>query len=64
MGSGGDSNRFYEYVTVFDRFTNIMDPSLYRPLPADWLLGVADVVQSTRAIRERRYKAVNMAARR
>jgi hypothetical protein len=56
-----DSSRFYERVPVFDRFTGIVDPARYLPLPDDWLLGLADVVQSTKAIRENRYKAVNMA---
>jgi hypothetical protein len=48
-------------VPVFDRFTGIVDPARYQPLPDDWMLGLADVVQSTKAIRENRYKAVNMA---
>ena len=56
-----DSNRFYESVPVFDRFTGIVDPARYQPLPDDWMLGLADVVQSTKAIRDNRYKAVNMA---
>jgi Protein of unknown function (DUF3095) len=56
-----DTNRFYESVPVFDRFTGIVDPARYQPLPDDWMLGLADVVQSTKAIRENRYKAVNMA---
>lgn len=56
-----DSSRFYERVPVFDRFTGIVDPARYQPLPDDWQLGLADVVQSTKAIRENRYKAVNMA---
>src|SRR3982075_2968029 len=38
-----------------------MDPALYSPLPDDWTVGVADIVESTRAIAEARYKAVNMA---
>ena len=38
-----------------------MDPGLFKPLPDDWVVGVADVVQSTKAIAENRYKAVNMA---
>src|SRR3981081_3423001 len=38
-----------------------MDPALYSPLPDDWTIGVADIVESTRAIAEARYKAVNMA---
>jgi hypothetical protein len=56
-----DSNGFYERVPVFDRFSEIADPARYQPLPDDWHLGLADVVQSTKAIRENRYKAVNMA---
>ena len=38
-----------------------MDPALYSPLPEDWTVGVADIVESTRAIAAQRYKAVNMA---
>jgi hypothetical protein len=38
-----------------------MDPALYSPLPDDWSIGVADIVESTRAIADARYKAVNMA---
>jgi hypothetical protein len=38
-----------------------MDPRLFSPLPSDWVIGTADVVQSTKAIAENRYKAVNMA---
>lgn len=32
----------------------------YRSLPADWIIGVADVVDSTGAIAKGQYKAVNM----
>jgi hypothetical protein len=56
-----DTSRFYERVPVFDRFSGIVDPTRYQPLPNDWLLGLADVVKSTKAISENRYKAVNMA---
>jgi hypothetical protein len=56
-----DTNRFYDDVPVFDRFADIADPSRYQPLPDDWMLGLADVVQSTQAIQDNRYKAVNMA---
>src|SRR5262245_23693571 len=52
---------FYADVPVFRDFTRVMEPGLYRALPADWLIGTADVVQSTQAIRDNRYKAVNMA---
>ena len=38
-----------------------MDPALYSPLPDDWIIGVSDIVESTKAIAADRYKAVNMA---
>jgi hypothetical protein len=46
---------------VFDRFERVVDPTLYQPLPADILIGMTDVVSSTQAIADGRYKAVNMA---
>lgn len=52
---------FYDTVPVFDRFAGIMDAGRYRPVPDDWVLGLADVVQSTAAIAANRYKSVNMA---
>lgn len=52
---------FYDRIPVFRGFPMVMDESLYYPLPQDWLIGTTDVVGSTRAIRENRYKAVNMA---
>jgi hypothetical protein len=52
---------FYANLPVFRDFTAVMDPGLFRPLPGDWVVGTADVVQSTKAIAENRYKAVNMA---
>jgi hypothetical protein len=55
------SDSFYSGITVFRGFVRLMEPALYSPLPDDWTVGVADVVNSTRAIAEKRYKAVNMA---
>jgi hypothetical protein len=52
---------FYAAIPVFRRFSRLMDPALYVPLPEGWLIGVADIVESTKAIAEQRYKAVNMA---
>jgi hypothetical protein len=37
-----------------------MKPARYRPLPDDWIIGFSDVIGSTKAIAEGRYKAVNM----
>ena len=56
---GTDS--FYGAIPVFRGFDRLMDPALYSPLPDDWVVGVADVVESTKAIANQRYKAVNMA---
>ncbi len=61
MTQSGGSEAFYGTIPVFRGFTRLMEPSLYRPLPEDWTVGVADIVESTKAIAARRYKAVNMA---
>jgi Protein of unknown function (DUF3095) len=61
MTSPDGSDTFYGGIAVFRGFGSLMDPVLYSPLPDDWSIGVADVVESTRAIAEARYKAVNMA---
>src|SRR3954447_20023231 len=52
---------FYASIPVFRGFGSLMDPALYSPLPDDWTVGVADIVESTKAIADKRYKAVNMA---
>jgi hypothetical protein len=61
MTTSGGSDTFYGGIRVFRGFTRLMDPALYSPLPDDWAVGVADIVDSTKAIAARRYKAVNMA---
>ena len=61
MDATRPSDGFYQSLPIFRDFTRVMDPRLFAPLPDDWLVGVADVMQSTKAIAENRYKAVNMA---
>jgi Protein of unknown function (DUF3095) len=61
MSESTDSDPFYASIPVFGGFASLMDPALYKPLPDDWTIGIADIVQSTKAIRENHYKAVNMA---
>ena len=56
-----DRDTFYSGVPLFRGFGKLMDSALYQPLPDGWFVGVADIVQSTKAIAENRYKAVNMA---
>jgi hypothetical protein len=55
------SDQFYSTIPVFRGFARLMEPSLYARLPSDWSIGVADIVESTKAIAQARYKAVNMA---
>jgi hypothetical protein len=59
MGDNNDS--FYAAIPIQRGFRSLMDAAQYAPLPDDWTIGIADVVQSTKAIAEKRYKAVNMA---
>ena len=59
--SAPGTDSFYSSIAVFRGFSSLMDPKLYSRLPDDWVIGVADIVESTRAIAAQRYKAVNMA---
>ena len=52
---------YYARLPIFDGFASIMDPARYQSLPDDWVLGLTDVVSSTKAIEDGRYKAVNTA---
>jgi Protein of unknown function (DUF3095) len=61
MNTAGGTDIFYSRIPVFRGFSSLMDPKLYAPLPDDWTIGVADIVESTKAIAAQRYKAVNMA---
>ncbi len=61
MTAPSDSEAFYAAVPVQRAFRSLTDPARYAALPDDWSVGIADVVQSTKAIAEKRYKAVNMA---
>jgi hypothetical protein len=61
MSTQGGSDVFYGGIKVFRGFTKLMEPQLYSPLPDNWTVGVADIVESTKAIAAQRYKAVNMA---
>jgi hypothetical protein len=61
MTATDGSEIFYRGIPVFRGFARLMDPALYSPLPDDWTIGVADIVESTKAIAQARYKTVNMA---
>lgn len=55
------SASFFHRLPVFADFEGVTMDTNYTPLPADWLLATADIVDSTKAIGADRYKAVNMA---
>src|SRR5260221_5743241 len=61
MTTANGSDTFYSGIPVFRGFGKLMDPALYSQLQNDWTIGFADIVESTKAIAEARYKAVNMA---
>jgi Protein of unknown function (DUF3095) len=52
---------FFAGVPVFTDFEGVTDESNYHPLPEGWVLAMADIVGSTKAIAGGRYKDVNMA---
>ena len=52
---------FYEDLPSFSKFDEVVENERYHPLPDDWFVGVTDVINSTGAIAEGRYKMVNMA---
>lgn len=52
---------FYGSIPVFTGFADVTDAARYMPLPEGWWVGLTDVVSSTQAIAEGRYKSVNMA---
>ena len=50
MTSTEGTDIFYGSIPVFRGFDRLMDPALYSALPDDWNVGVADIVESTKAI--------------
>jgi hypothetical protein len=61
MAQAAATGDFYRNAPTFRDFRDVADESSFVALPDNWLVGVADVEQSTKAIQEKRYKAVNMA---
>ena len=52
--------QFYSQLPLFTRFDDVTHPENYTALPDDWIILIADVVGSTRAIEAGRYKDVNV----
>src|SRR6187551_184749 len=61
MAPDSTTDDFYRTAPTFRDFRLVADEFSFSPLPDDWFIGVADVEQSTKAIQDNRYKAVNMA---
>ena len=58
--ASGNSDLFYNELVPFSDFAEFVDFKAYEPVPDDWIVMIADVRGSTRAIEEGRYKDVNM----
>lgn len=56
-----EPDSFFNALPVLSEFEGVAEAGNYRPLPADWALATADIVNSTDAIAKGRYKSVNMA---
>lgn len=50
---------FYARLPARTRFADLADPEVYTPIPDDWAVVMTDVVGSTQAIRDGRYREVN-----
>lgn len=55
-----DTNDAFEGMVATTDFVHLCNPAHYSTLPDEWVLGVADVVNSTAEIAAGRYKTVNM----
>lgn len=51
----------YAAVPRLTRFSDVLDEAFYVPVPDTWWIALCDVVMSTRAIEEGRYRSVNIA---
>lgn len=54
------SDHFYERLPLVPDFAGLCDPSVYAPLPDDWVIAVTDVKDSTGIILRGGYKEVNL----
>jgi hypothetical protein len=54
------TENFYSELPQLSSLMDITDPANFRPVPADWLIVVTDVRNSTQAIQDGRYKDINL----
>ena len=53
--------KFNTQLDAYHDFADLLDTTVYQPLPDEWLVGITDVVDSTSAVTAGRYKDVNYA---
>ena len=51
---------FFTQLPPVERFEDLADPASFHPAPGEWSIVCADVIDSTRAIAQGRYKEVNL----
>jgi hypothetical protein len=51
---------FYTSLALHDDFARLSDARAYTSLPGDWWVGTSDIVESSKAVADGRYKTVNM----
>lgn len=54
------AENFYETLEARPRFDAIADPETYVAAPSDWQIAITDVRNSTQAIQDGQYRAVNL----
>lgn len=59
MDNKQNNHNFYDQLEGFADFSGFARDHHYRPLPDDWCVVITDVINSTRAIDNGRYKQVN-----
>ena len=54
------TSNFYVDLPILEHFRAVLDTQRFIPAPADWLIVLTDIQNSTEAIKAGQYKAVNM----
>lgn len=54
------TENFYADLAPLEQFLDITKPENFRSVPDDWYIVVTDIVESTKAIEQGRYKDVNL----
>jgi len=51
---------FYETLPYFDKFNGVFEVNNYKQVPRDWLVIITDIMGSTKAINNGKYRDVNL----